>query len=63
MGLTSQPSSFWHGLWSPATGKQSLATSWSQRGGLWLPAELPTEDLWAWWASTEDRVRPADDTI
>lgn len=26
----------------------------------WLPAELPIEDLWAWWASTEDGVRPAD---
>lgn len=60
MGVTSQPSSFWHSLQSPARGKQSLPKGRAQQGGPWLPAELPIEDLWAWWASTEDGVRPAD---
>lgn len=63
MGLTSQPSSLWHGLWSPARGKQRLPKGWAQPGGPWLPAGLHVEDLWAWWASTEDGVRPAADMI
>lgn len=63
MGLTSQLFPFWQGLSSRARGKQSLAKGWAQWGGPWLPAELPTEDVWAQQASREGGVRPANDMI
>lgn len=33
-------------------GQTGLGQGWAQHGGPWLPAQLPTEDPWAWWDST-----------
>lgn len=62
MGLTSPPSSFWQGLWSPARGRVQprAGLSGMAHGAQQSP---PTEDLWAWWTSTENGVRPVDDMI
>lgn len=44
MGLTSQPCSFWHGLWSPEVGKHSLARAGLSQvaRGFWQSSTLRT---------------------